>query len=532
MKIKKLKKGFTLVELVVVIAIIAILSTVSVVGYLGFTKKANVSGDKALVSQLNTILKTNESETGAKPATASEAIGIVAEQGINVDRLKPLTSKYTIAWNSEANEFALLDENEEVVSGTLSKTEHLNWLITSSDSVVENTTYSTYLMSGYKGKKTLSVKTGLDVGENTNVTSVTYTKADEAKDVILRTNGGTLTVNADTDNVTHYGSSDIVNVKAVANQSYHEYGKVAAIVVNAGHVVVEEGATVTAIVVPNTVSTSDVTIKSVVKDVNVYAPEEVKVDGGQKKGAASNVENIVSGAKNFAGGQGTEQDPYSIKTGEQALKMEKSKSGFYRLDNDIIVTDEIYLSKKQITLDLNGHSIALEYGKDVKPNNGSTLYVGGSNGKLTIIDSSESQKGTVYGSINTYPNKVTSAVRVGSNGTLEIYGGNFVGRSEGTSCIFVYTNIATSSAAKVYIYGGNFKTESPSDGKYFVLNHQDNATAGCVITVYGGTFKNYNPGVTVVDPVNARTGKISLGEGCITTSTVDGDVTYYTVTKA
>lgn len=213
-----------------------------------------------------------------------------------------MTSKYTIAWNSEANEYALLDEKENVVSGTLSKTEHLNWLITSSDSVVENTTYSTYLMSGYKGKKTLSVKTGLDVGENTNVTSVTYTKDDEAKDVILRTNGGTLTVNADTDNVTHYGSSDRVNVKAVAKQSYHEYGKVAAIVVNAGHVVVEEGATVTAIVVPNTVSTSDVTIKSVVKDVNVYAPEEVKVDGGQKKGAASNVENIVSGAKNFAGG--------------------------------------------------------------------------------------------------------------------------------------------------------------------------------------------------------------------------------------
>ncbi len=50
--------------------------------------------------------------------------------------------------------------------------------------------------------------------------------------------------------------------------------------------------------------------------------------------------------------------------------------------------------------------------------------------------------------------------------------------------------------------------------------------------INGGTFINYNPGVTVVDPVNAKTGKISLGEGCTTTSTVDGDVTYYTVTKA
>lgn len=453
MKIRKLKKGFTLVELVVVIAIIAILSTVSVVGYLGFTKKANVSGDKALVAQLNTILKTNESETGAKPATATEAIQIVAEQGINVDRLKPLTSKYTIAWNSEANEFALLDEKENVVSGTLSKTEHLNWLLTSSDSVVENTTYSTYLMAGYSGKSNLSVKTGLDVGENTNVTSVTYTKADEAKDVILRTNGGTLTVNADTDNVTHYGSSDRVNVTA------------------------------------------------------------------------------VEGLKVFAGGEGTKKSPYSIVTGEQALLIE-NYSGYFKLDADIVVTNEIYMSGKTYVVDLNGHSVTLEYAEGVKPNNGSVFYIGGKKGTLTINDSSEGKTGSVIGSDKTYTNKVTSAVRAGNYGKLTINGGHFIGRSQGTSCIFVMTSMSSGSKATVVINGGEFETKTPSNGIYFVLNHQDSATAGCTITVNGGTFKNYNPGVTVVDPVNARTGKISLGEGCITTSTVDGDVTYYTVTKA
>lgn len=442
-----------------------------------------------------------------------------------------MTSKYTIAWNSEANEYALLDEKENVVSGTLSKTEHLNWLLTSSDSVVENTTYSTYLMAGYSGKSNLSVKTGLDVGENTNVTSVTYTKADEAKDVILRTNGGTLTVNADTDNVTHYGSSDRVNVTAVAKQSYHEYGKVAAIVVNAGHVVVEEGATVTAIVVPNTVSTSDVTIKSVVKDVNVYAPEEVKVDGGQKKGAASNVENIVSGAKNFAGGEGTKKSPYSIVTGEQALLIE-NYSGYFKLDADIVVTNEIYMSGKTYVVDLNGHSVTLEYAEGVKPNNGSVFYIGGKKGTLTINDSSEGKTGSVIGSDKTYTNKVTSAVRAGNYGKLTINGGHFIGRSQGTSCIFVMTSMSSGSKATVVINGGEFETKTPSNGIYFVLNHQDSATADCTITVNGGTFKNYNPGVTVVDPVNVRTGKISLGEGCITTSTVDGDVTYYTVTKA
>ena len=41
--LKKLNKGFTLVELVVVIAVIAILSAVSVAAYTGITAKANQS---------------------------------------------------------------------------------------------------------------------------------------------------------------------------------------------------------------------------------------------------------------------------------------------------------------------------------------------------------------------------------------------------------------------------------------------------------------------------------------------------------
>ena len=81
------------------------------------------------------------------------------------------------------------------------------------------------------------------------------------------------------------------------------------------------------------------------------------------------------------------------------------------------------------------------------------------------------------------------------------------------------------------INGGRFETATPSNGKYFVLNHQDGATTGCTITVNGGSFKNYNPGVTVVDPVNAKTGKILLGTGCTTTSKeVDGAI-WYTVSK-
>ena len=224
---------------------------------------------------------------------------------------------------------------------------------------------------------------------------------------------------------------------------------------------------------------------------------------------------------------GTEAHPYQIFTAEQALNMNANK-GYYKLMADIVVPDEIYLSGKKVTFDLNGHSVKLEYGEGVKPNNGSVLYIGGKKSSLTINDSSAEQTGAIIGSDKTYPNKVTSAVRAGNYGKLTINGGHFYGTSEGTSCIFVYTSMSSGSKATVTINGGRFETASPSNGKYYVLNHQDYATGGCTITVNGGSFKNYNPGVTEVDPVNAKTGKIVLGAGCTTTQ--DGE--WYTVSKA
>ena len=54
---KKIKKGFTLVELLVVMAILAILSTVSVVGYLGFTEKAKQSKLETEMVQVREVVR-------------------------------------------------------------------------------------------------------------------------------------------------------------------------------------------------------------------------------------------------------------------------------------------------------------------------------------------------------------------------------------------------------------------------------------------------------------------------------------------
>lgn len=199
------------------------------------------------------------------------------------------------------------------------------------------------------------------------------------------------------------------------------------------------------------------------------------------------------------------------------------------LNNDVVLNNELYLSGKNFTLDLNGHSISLEYGTDVEKNNYSTIYVAGKNSNLTIIDSSPENTGSVYGPELTVSGKAPCAVRIGNYGKLNIKGGNYYGLGDSNPAIFTHTSIASSTAASVKIYGGKFMTQSPSNGIYYVLNHQDSLTTNCKMTIYGGTFVNYEPGVTPVDAVNVKTGKIAVASGYKTISETHEADTWYTV---
>ena len=83
MKKNKINKAFTLLELVIVISIISILSATAVVTYVGVTKSAKTSNDELLVSQLNKVLKLEESD-GVVPNTPSEIFDFLNEYGIGV----------------------------------------------------------------------------------------------------------------------------------------------------------------------------------------------------------------------------------------------------------------------------------------------------------------------------------------------------------------------------------------------------------------------------------------------------------------
>ena len=266
---KKIKKAFTLVELLVVIAILAILATVSIVGYNSFTKKAKVSNDTVLVKQMNDVLIASQ-QTDDKNNTMTEALEDVFGAGYDVEKLTPTTTNYNIVWDSENDQMVLLDDKKEVVFPTEKvTTKDKMYLITKSQNDFTSTQneFAHYLTSEFTySDSTLSITTGLDVGNNTSVSEINYTRVpdegeneSDGKNVAIRTNGGTLTVNAANDSVAHYNKVDKVVITAVAPHSYHEYGNINGDVeITKGHFALEKGATAGTIKVTDTAVANEV----------------------------------------------------------------------------------------------------------------------------------------------------------------------------------------------------------------------------------------------------------------------------------
>ena len=531
MKLKKAKKGFTLVELVVVIAIIAILSTVSVVGYLGFTKKANVSGDKALVSQLNTILKADQATNG-KAETPTEAIEAVKESGYLVEKLAAKTSKYKIVWNQKDNEFALLDEEEKAVAGKVSSNAYENWVF--ADSYNADKGYSVYLNSGYSGNSTLDITTGLDVGENTNVEVVNYTNTESAKHVVIRTNGGKLTVNAPLDTVEHYEKADKVVVDAVAMNSYHEYGEVVGdLEVKKGNVVVEDSGVVSNVIIASADVTATIsansTVSSIVATDSNYYDKVTNNNSTTKVDSKKTIEVIENSP--FAGGDGSEAFPFLIANNSQLKALEEytkdsNKTINAKLLENIYITPVIadktvrtlipYISiSSSVNLDMNDKTIGVKEGQSF--GKATPVIFAVLSGKLTIFGNGtfncEAQNEQVYGiNIN------------GKDASVEILNGNFYG---------ALTAVQVQKGSLV-IRDGYFdlaptcKSVVPQYSKY-VVNIIDaafkNGTAS--ISIYGGSFIKFDPSA---NPEGENTTYVANGYK-VTKNTVNQE-DIYTVVKA
>lgn len=320
---KKIRKGFTLVELLVVIAILAILAAVSVVGYLSFTDKAKESNDISLTAQMNTVLEANEVLEG-KAKTMSEALTVLEENGLVVEKLTPTSKGYSYVYDVAEGRMLLLDENYKVVAPAGASDANTYDTYVVADPKTKNVTelvnkgYGVYLPSNYvvdNNSLTINKAVNVDTGalelDNLEVKDENSTNA-----VVVNTMADNVTLTVPNGSVDLYGEQTKVS-SSTASNSLHVYGKVLQLELVKGKVVAMTNAVI------NTVDTT-------VADAG--ATVEVRKDGGTigaviTEEGATNVTvdsslndvvytdtDIVTG---FAGGVGTQESPFLIENGEQ-----------------------------------------------------------------------------------------------------------------------------------------------------------------------------------------------------------------------
>lgn len=430
--LRKMKKGFTIVELVIVIAVIAVLTAILVPTFISISNKANEASDKSLVKNLNTALRMAEGDQGKKNETMFDAVEDVKEYaGIMLPQFVSKSGD-EILWDSVTDEFVWKAEKPA------GRADILLWTIVDSY-VSANQTYSMFAGSKWSSS-VVSVEgltVGFDVGYHSEITTVSYTRADSAtaQTAVIRTNSeeAVVTITAKSDIVKHYGLAKKVDVvKVDLENSFHSNGKIGFAQVAYGHFVADAGK-----VYGLYASTNNTKIdENGGEIVAAY-----KADGVNKNGnkdfteipSGKTIEDIEAEAEeeckpiakidsygklnDFVQGVGDYKDLTAAKLIEDVTQT----SGF---NSSILVN-------RSISIDLNGHTIIgwgsnnTEVGFDEQ----SVFWIQ-NNSTLTISDSVGGGK-----------IKTTSAgncVYIGAQAKLVVNGGKFVGYAAYFEMLGVY----------------------------------------------------------------------------------------------
>lgn len=167
---KRLRKGFTLVELVVVIAVVAILATVSVGAYFGITETANRSADEQMVVQMNKMLEIYEIITG-KVKNVNNARQIIESNGMK-DYL-PRSEDNVFYWTENDSRVIIYNKKENVV--------YPNWAETRYAGVVDPKS------NWYNLNDTLTILGKIRTGDKVNFAERTWTVIENEPETLFVT---------------------------------------------------------------------------------------------------------------------------------------------------------------------------------------------------------------------------------------------------------------------------------------------------------------------------------------------------------
>ena len=209
---KAKKRAFTILELVIVIFVVSVLAAVFIPTFSKVIKQSQIKADMQLVRNLNTAISIDADLYG-KHKTMYSALEAVDKYGYDIAKIKAGADGREILWDSVNDVFCYYDEDSpepnhiEYIPQIALKVaasdmkEYQYWKIYSKDENIPSAqTYSVYLADEHARDVPTYFSVGVDVGNNADI-DIHYIGAGDAQSVIIRTNGGTLTVDAHKDTV-------------------------------------------------------------------------------------------------------------------------------------------------------------------------------------------------------------------------------------------------------------------------------------------------------------------------------------------
>ena len=306
---KKLKKGFTLVELVIVIAVIAVLAAVLIPTFSGIVQKSKVTADIQTCEAINSVIATAES--------MDEVVAEMEANDIPVTKLSATAANHKFFWDETSKQMVLMNGKFEVVNETTTfdAGEAKLWQPVKKGSEVALTdkfVLNYYLTQDTNTNFNITTLSHLDTGSHKITGDVSIESTVSGGEAYLTGMFADVTINTPNSDVIQNGTIENLNVVAVANNSLEINGYVGALAITAGKV--------------------DVKDTAYVKELTVKATEAKVVNAGviEKLAKDANATITTEGTNaNFTNNGGTVVDvaqsgvnESAVQTGNFALTIE------------------------------------------------------------------------------------------------------------------------------------------------------------------------------------------------------------------